>query len=708
MGGASLNLKLLLIFSLLASLGFATSGSGNISTCLSSGWDYCTINQSSTLTGTDFALALDGLNISEEVTITLNYSRLNITATEYINVFGTINGSGTDGIPGRGGFGGSGGGACTYTDQTCSFAGAANGSNGSAGVGGAAQIGYGSGYHPFESTTGSAGSVSHKGGGFYATGYCYAHTVTSGYTYGYAGGSGQAIYLNASTINVSGRIFANAGNPLSLSGGGTGAYDVCGGSGGGEITLRADEIYISGNISANGSDAYSSQGTNSTSGGDGGRITLCSPGYPTITGNVIADGGTGMNGGDTGTRRVSGPCSGLQWNVNFNCSDEMSSMAKNFTATIMTGNGEVLISSEVYNYSVVPSGWNFSDYANQHPTGIYQICYNGTTRYFNGASTGSYNINGYSLNQTLGSYYAFTVKNSAGAPLPGTLISAYRYNPNISAYVVVEQAITDSGGIGTLYLQPLIPYRMNFEASGYSVLVYDFLPSTTSSIMITINSGGSGYGNGTNGTLPQPMPGYQFAYGDISYDTSPNPGGYTNATNITYTISSAGSLLEYWGMTVRHLKNGSNLIVYTNNLTTPSGGTMNWTTNDTGTYIVSIWFKIQNHSQFNPLPFSFSVSNTSWNSFFNTRDHFLETEVMSGWVFYFVGLVCAMLSAGFISRYSYEGASWAGLIVLWGFTMFNPGGILFESEVITITAFMATVLATVGVVATTYLMKAGA
>jgi hypothetical protein len=716
-----LNLKLLFLFAFLVSFSFATSGNGTIQDCQTNGWDYCNIDTNSTITGTDFSISNMGVNISAGVVITMDYSRLNITTTEYITVLGMINGSGKNGNNTNttrydGGNGGSGGGSC-YANL-CSFNGATNGSNGTNGTGGAGHVGNGSGVMPFEYVP-EAGGMSHDtGGGFYASGYCYVYHDGGWYATAGGAGSGQAIYLRSSgTINMSGQVISNGGKPVAL------MYDAgyCGGSGGGEIILRANYIYFTGNLTAGGSSgAYPSVAGNS--GGNGGRIRLCSATQPYVAGLMNVSGGTALINGTNGT--IENCYTTPEWNVTFNCTDEMNNHTKNFTATIILLGGQTLISTAVNTYSVVPSTlWNFTTIALEHPVGIYMLGWNGTTRYYIAASTGTYGIRGYSLNQTLGSYYSFQVKNSLGAVVPNVQVSAYRYDTDLDAYAVIEQSITDSGGMATFYLQPLVPYQMVFIASGYVTMTYNFLPSTTSQIAIVLNPGGTNGTNGTNGsntTLPQPMPNYQFAYGDVSFNVEPSAGTYTNDTNVTYTVASAGGLLEYWGMTVTYVNGTNTTSVYTNNLTTTSGGTMNYTASAYGTYIVSVWFKEQNFSLYTPFPTSFNIINATDNSFFNTRQHFVTTHVVSDWVFYFIAVVISMLVAGFVSRYTYEGAAWVGLLVLWGFTIFMTPTLIPASGVIytalmggaggtsiQITAWMATSLATIGVLATTYLMKAG-
>ena len=60
------------------------------------------------------------------------------------------------------------------------------------------------------------------------------------------------------------------------------------------------------------------------------------------------------------------------------------------------------------------------------------------------------------------------------------------------------------------------------------------------------------------------------------------------------------------------------------------------------------------------------------NSLLDAREELETNSPISGWGFYFIGVVITMLVVGFVSRYTIDGAGIAGLLVLWGFTLLNP------------------------------------
>ena len=709
----------------------------------------CYVNANSTIQTQDYSLNVSSIEISPNVTITLDRSRFKINATNYILLKGLINGNGQDavsGIGGNGGNGGTGGGSChSGSAQPCSFLGSTNGSNGINGTGLGGIPGNGSGLMPFEGIPEAGGLTGELtcGGGFYATGGAAAMSGTGGTSYAHSGGSGQAIYLTAPTINITGTINTTGG----ISTAGSTQSSHAGGPGGGEIIVRGNYISLTGSLIAMGGSVLNTYHDNAM-GGNGGYIRVCSLNQPNIIGLINVTGGDGMNYSGTfdSKRGLNGTIKNCDenpnWWVAYMCNDEMSNTTyKNFSATVWTAFNATTYASVVRNntytynisrpvYVITPSTlWNYSRISSEHPSpGTWMTCDNGTARYYVTASTGNYTVWGYSLNNTLGNYYGFQIKNNMGTIISGSQVTAYRFSNELQAWTMVDQEISDSGGMATFYLQPLTPYRLIFISSGYVTLTYDFYPSTTQQIAVTLNLIGTGGGGGginetgnesyyngsNNGSIIQPMPNYQFLYGDLSYLISPSSGTYhTSTVNVTYTVASANSLLQYWGMAITKVKGGNTSTIYSNNQTSPAGGSLQYTADDNATYRIAVWMKIQNMTENRPFPVSFVIANRT-SSFQQAREHFFTTGVISGWVFYVIALICSMLVAGFISRYTYEGAAWIGLIVLWGFTIFMTptlipaSGILYIAEGWgVVTAWMVTTLATIGVLGTTYIMKAG-
>ena len=280
-----------------------TFGNGTIQNCVANAYDYCNITSSSTIvTRGTYNLTNLGTNISKGAVITLNASKLFINSTEYVNVYGMIDGSGRNATSSTGGNGGTGGSRCGVAGygNPYSAKGANDGDNGN----GLSGKGSGTLVSPFNFTSGSAGvytAIGHTvgGGGFYATGACYVTSSTYGSSAN-GGGSGSSvrIYTNQLFINGSGSILAGGGTGYGGATGG-GTYEV-GGSGGGEVTLFANTINNTGTISVKGSAARSNY--YDAEGGDGGRVRMCAV-TSNVSGTVTLTGGAGVGGptGATGT-----------------------------------------------------------------------------------------------------------------------------------------------------------------------------------------------------------------------------------------------------------------------------------------------------------------------------------------------------------------------------------------------------------------------
>ena len=292
---------ILLILSLSFSTGPITYGSGTIQDCLNNAYTYCNVTSSSTITDSDFSLINHGLHIQSGVTISLIRSRLSINASEYFINQGYINASATNRD------GGSGGSVINHiSGGVVTLNGAMNGSNGtSSGNCDSYSLGQGSGFTPFEFTSGSAGAggATSSGGGFYATG---GARTDGGSTCNFAstGGSGQAVRIVSFNITSSGSIESNANTSVAIpgSGGGGGNLASAGGSGGGEVIYYGYLINVSGSINAKGSSG-SAGGGYSASGGDGGRVKLCS--RSTLSNSSInVSGGSGAGAGSSGSTGV--------------------------------------------------------------------------------------------------------------------------------------------------------------------------------------------------------------------------------------------------------------------------------------------------------------------------------------------------------------------------------------------------------------------
>jgi hypothetical protein len=125
-------------------------------------------------------------------------------------------------------------------------------------------------------------------------------------------------------------------------------------------------------------------------------------------------------------------------------------------------------------------------------------------------------------------------------------------------------------------------------------------------------------------------------------------------------------------MVVIYYSNSTSLVVYNSTVTTAhGGGTFQYTTTANGTYRVQGWFKHYNYSLYTA-PFNIYYINTNVTGLAKVKEIFETEEPLSGWAFYALLLVIAMVGAGFISRYSMEGAGVVALAILWFGSLMYP------------------------------------
>jgi hypothetical protein len=142
---------------------------------------------------------------------------------------------------------------------------------------------------------------------------------------------------------------------------------------------------------------------------------------------------------------------------------------------------------------------------------------------------------------------------------------------------------------------------------------------------------------------------------------------------------------RYWNNTITTVFNSTNT-------TSPSGGTMLYNASQVGTYTINIFFKHNNFSEYAPMARSFVVVNASTGG--SQAAQLLATGFISGWAFYFIAVVCAMLAGGYATRFAPEAAGVMAILVLWGFTYLYPWGIIVTLGSVGVSILMATIFST--------------
>lgn len=399
------------------------------------------------------------------------------------------------------------------------------------------------------------------------------------------------------------------------------------------------------------------------------------------------------NNDDTVVRGMiqSGSVVSLNYNTNtydmkFICYNERNDDRKTFKQRTLTATSAVELANYTWGY-VLPSA--------SVGTGVmkyYSTCLNGTQRLFLSGLSANFSIDEYTLDSSIGTYYSFTVKDRYGVAIPDVKVSMLRYSTLKQGFVVIEQCLSDFNGGCTFFLEPYQPYKILIEANGYVTQYVDFVPSSVTAINIALDPSGASFS----------LPSYNYMFDDVTSSLTPISTLMTNKTNITYTVSSNGSNLQWFGMEVYKTVNSTRTQVYNQNTSTqPSGGSLLYEVNSSGRYDVRVYYKHQNYSQFEPFTRSYTFQIKS--GLVKTREAIEGSANTDGWAIYFVGVVITMLVVGFVSRYTIDGAGVVGLVVLWGFTMLNPSAVIYSAGIISITTTIATIVTSIVTIAALYI-----
>jgi len=158
-------------------------------------------------------------------------------------------------------------------------------------------------------------------------------------------------------------------------------------------------------------------------------------------------------------------------------------------------------------------------------------------------------------------------------------------------------------------------------------------------------------------------------FDDVVWLLTPKPTTFRNSTEVEYSVSSASSSLEYSGFYITKTNESGSYVVYNNSGTNPSSQTYDYLFNETGKYEMTTYFKHSNYSTF----FSHYTYIYAGNSTFILAQESFEDFNISGWAYFLIVLVVVGMVMGYVSRYSWEGASAVGILVMWAMVLFAPG-----------------------------------
>lgn len=375
------------------------------------------------------------------------------------------------------------------------------------------------------------------------------------------------------------------------------------------------------------------------------------------------------------------------YDAKFICYDEILEYRKLGYVRIYSDNNSIMQQSSSWGY-VIPSSL-----IGNGTKRFYSTCDNGTQRLYLVGLTGSYRTDFYSLNTTQGAYYTLKAVNQFGSPISNVTITVLRVSNLKQAFVTIEQGITDYSGSAVFFLQPYNFYKVMMDAQGYIVLNFDYVPSSTTTLTAVLNQ---------NGTTIAPLNDFAQVWNDVSYQVTPAFTFTNTSTNLTLTIASSSSSLQYFGMNVTKYYNGTTTTVYSNQQnSSPAGGSLQYTASAVGTYTIQPWFKLQNYSEYEPLPSKVQIGNIT--GLKTAIDDMNTSKPISGWAWYFIALIVAAVAAGFVSRYTIDGAGFIALAVLWIFSLIYAEPVVCLAGGLCLTGIHITTVATVMVLAGSYL-----
>jgi len=288
--------------------------------------------------------------------------------------------------------------------------------------------------------------------------------------------------------------------------------------------------------------------------------------------------------------------------------------------------------------------------------------------------------------------YIYYVVNSTKAQMESTM---GLLNPNIYP---LPSTITNAYNNSVTYV-----YSKEL-AQWFLIPPFDLVPSTSPYIAnLVLDTGQINTSNifTGNGSYNYSIQNYSYLLG-TAYSISPMQKVWNSTFNITFDISDSTSLLESWGMKIIRTYNGTTTTVYDTNSTNASGGSLSYLVNTTGYYSVYAHLKqtISTNYQLSRVDYQYNISSSYQNAIRTIQD----PSFINGWAYYFFAVVITMIVGGFVAKYSFEGASFVSLMVLWIFTLMNPSAVVVAGvNGIDITTTLASILATIITIAVLYL-----
>jgi hypothetical protein len=193
-------------------------------------------------------------------------------------------------------------------------------------------------------------------------------------------------------------------------------------------------------------------------------------------------------------------------------------------------------------------------------------------------------FNAYLPPEGISELYLLQVKNEIDIVVPGVHLQFKHYINATIGFGNVSSLVTDGEGQVNIYLIPGQLYKIIITAEGYDTGISDYYPSDS----IFTHTLRIYFSNGTG--TPK-----EYLFDNIGWGIIPTEPYQTGAFNVSYSISSTDSKIEWFNATVHEYNSSSEtwVLLYAENITDqPTGGTIQYTiNNETGKYSFTCRFK---------------------------------------------------------------------------------------------------------------------
>ena len=279
-------------------------------------------------------------------------------------------------------------------------------------------------------------------------------------------------------------------------------------------------------------------------------------------------------------------------NLTIQAFDESTQLPVYFTATVY--NSTTTLTIPYTNY--------YSTFSGLVPSGFVTVSVSNTTYktryYYYTNAPGTQNISAYLLNSSkpTGNSVNFIVQNQGAFPISNATINIYGSINGV--WVLMGQQITDSSGIGNIWMDSSNQYQILVSAAGYQNFV-TYVTPVSASYVITMAASGQG------------EMGFVSRNAGTDWMLTPNsPWDETATIPVTLTVLNQNCSLVWFAMIVY---NGTNQLSLKNDTTDFCGNslTYNFIPGPNATISVSVQFQNQNLSVFQQLLYEATYAPTA-------------------------------------------------------------------------------------------------